>query len=99
MLLALVMVQSWLPAAAPLPTLPLRLATEAPASGGSLIGVVMLTKDLRHWNQDGENMKKQMEAAGYTIEYITGNPADNNINFFFDGTISVLTVHPPPTDS
>ena len=26
----------------------------------------------------------------YNIEYITGDPGDNNINFFFDGAISVL---------
>ena len=26
----------------------------------------MPTKDLQRWNQDGENMKAQLEAAGYT---------------------------------
>lgn len=100
------------------------------AEGGNLVGVAMPTKDLQRWNQDGENMKAQLEAAGYTvdlqyaandiptqvsqienmiangcevlviasidgdktynIEYITGDPGDNNINFFFDGAISVL---------
>lgn len=100
------------------------------AEGGNLVGVAMPTKDLQRWNQDGENMKAQLEAAGYTvdlqyaandiptqvsqienmiangcevlviasidgdktynIEYITGDPGDNNINFFFNGAISVL---------
>lgn len=49
--------------------------TEAPADdggaasgGGELIGVSMPTKDLQRWNQDGENMKKELEAAGYTVD-------------------------------
>ncbi|MBO4939271.1 MAG: sugar-binding protein [Oscillospiraceae bacterium] len=51
-------------------------ATEAPAAedeapaaeGGNLVGVAMPTKDLQRWNQDGENMKAQLEAAGYTVD-------------------------------
>ena len=49
--------------------------TEAPADdggsasgGGELIGVSMPTKDLQRWNQDGENMKAQLEAAGYEVD-------------------------------
>lgn len=48
--------------------------TEAPAEedgasgGGQLIGVSMPTKDLQRWNQDGENMKAELEAAGYTVD-------------------------------
>ena len=41
---------------------------EAPAGDGSLVGVAMPTKDLQRWNQDGENMKAQLEAAGYTVD-------------------------------
>ncbi len=41
---------------------------EAPAAGGNLIGVSMPTKDLQRWNQDGENMKAQLEKAGYTVD-------------------------------
>ena len=37
-------------------------------SGGNLVGVAMPTKDLQRWNQDGENMKAQLEAAGYTVD-------------------------------
>lgn len=40
----------------------------APTGGGELIGVSMPTKDLQRWNQDGENMKKELEAAGYTVD-------------------------------
>ena len=43
-------------------------AAEAPAAGGDLVGVAMPTKDLQRWNQDGENMKAQLEAAGYQVD-------------------------------
>ena len=47
-------------------------AEEAPAADaaaeGGLVGVAMPTKDLQRWNQDGENMKTQLEAAGYTVD-------------------------------
>jgi putative multiple sugar transport system substrate-binding protein len=36
--------------------------------GGDLIGVAMPTKSLQRWNQDGDNMKKQLEAAGYRVD-------------------------------
>ncbi len=35
---------------------------------GEKVGVSMPTKDLQRWNQDGENMQKQLEAAGYTVD-------------------------------
>lgn len=38
------------------------------AEGGNLVGVAMPTKDLQRWNQDGENMKAQLEEAGYTVD-------------------------------
>jgi putative multiple sugar transport system substrate-binding protein len=40
--------------------------TEAPS--GDLVGVAMPTKDLQRWNQDGENMKKLLEEAGYEVD-------------------------------
>ena len=44
-------------------------ADDAAATGeGGLIGVAMPTKDLQRWNQDGENMKKQLEDAGYEVD-------------------------------
>ena len=33
-----------------------------------LIGVAMPTQDLQRWNQDGENMKAELEAKGYTVD-------------------------------
>ncbi len=35
---------------------------------GELIGVAMPTQDLQRWNQDGENMKAQLEEKGYTVD-------------------------------
>ena len=32
------------------------------------VGVSMPTKDLQRWNQDGDNMKAGLEAAGYTVD-------------------------------
>jgi ABC-type xylose transport system, periplasmic component len=40
------------------------LATEA----GGRVGVSMPTKDLQRWNQDGENMKAELEKAGYEVD-------------------------------
>ena len=37
-------------------------------SGGKLVGVAMPTKDLQRWNQDGDNMKKSLEDAGYEVD-------------------------------
>ena len=38
---------------------------EAPSN---LVGVSMPTKDLQRWNQDGDNMQKELEAAGYDVD-------------------------------
>ncbi len=45
-------------------------AAEAPAeeAGSNLVGVAMPTKDLQRWNQDGANMKAELEAAGYEVD-------------------------------
>ena len=42
------------------------LGTTANAEG--LIGVAMPTQDLQRWNQDGANMKSELEAAGYEVD-------------------------------
>ena len=42
-------------------------ATSAFAEG-ELVGVAMPTKDLQRWNQDGENMKNQLEEAGFKVD-------------------------------
>ena len=56
--------------AAPAATEAAPAATEAaPApEAGALIGVAMPTKDLQRWVQDGDNMKAQLEAAGYQVD-------------------------------
>ncbi len=41
--------------------------TEA-AAAKVKVGVSMPTKDLQRWNQDGANMKSQLEAAGYDVD-------------------------------
>ena len=43
-------------------------AAEAAPAGDNLVGVAMPTKDLQRWNQDGENMKAMLEAAGYDVD-------------------------------
>ncbi|MBO4836495.1 MAG: sugar-binding protein [Clostridia bacterium] len=35
---------------------------------GEKVGVSMPTKDLQRWNQDGEYMQKELEAAGYVVD-------------------------------
>ena len=42
--------------------------TGSGAAGGTKVGVAMPTKDLQRWNQDGANMQKELEAAGYTVD-------------------------------
>jgi putative multiple sugar transport system substrate-binding protein len=43
-------------------------AAEAAGGAGGKVGVSMPTKDLQRWNQDGDNMKSQLEAAGYEVD-------------------------------
>ncbi|MBH1942246.1 sugar-binding protein [Mobilitalea sibirica] len=40
----------------------------ASKDGAKKVGVAMPTKDLQRWNQDGANMKKELEAAGYSVD-------------------------------
>lgn len=43
-------------------------STAKTTEGTGKIGVSMPTQSLQRWNQDGSNMKKQLEAAGYTVD-------------------------------
>ncbi len=43
-------------------------ATEAVDVSDVTIGISMPTQDLQRWNQDGDNMKSEFEAAGYTVD-------------------------------
>ncbi len=42
--------------------------TDGGSASGVKVGVSMPTKDLQRWNQDGDNMQKELEAAGYTVD-------------------------------
>jgi len=50
---------------------------EATEEEGALIGVTMPTKSLQRWNQDGDNIKKQLEAKGYKVDL---QYAENDVN-------------------
>ena len=38
------------------------------AKGSAMVGVSMPTKDLQRWNQDGDRIKDDLEAAGYEVD-------------------------------
>jgi len=42
--------------------------TTTTETSSGLVGVSMPTKDLQRWNQDGDNMKTLLEAAGYQVD-------------------------------
>ena len=48
--------------------LSLSLLTVASAEAPKKVGVAMPTQSLQRWNQDGANMKAQLEAAGYEVD-------------------------------
>ncbi len=46
-----------------------------------LIGVAMPTQDLQRWNQDGENMKAQLEEKGYEVDLqYAGNDVQTQVS-------------------
>ena len=44
------------------------VASVSALADGQKVGVSMPTKDLQRWVQDGENMQKELEAAGFEVE-------------------------------
>ena len=44
------------------------VASVSALAEGQKVGVSMPTKDLQRWVQDGENMQKELEAAGFEVE-------------------------------
>ncbi len=68
-------------------TAPAATTTEAKPAGG-LIGVAMPTQSLQRWNQDGENMKKELEAKGYTVDL---QYANNDVNTQIQGIENMIT--------
>jgi len=51
--------------------------TSGGAGSGKVIGVAMPTQSLQRWNQDGANMKQQLEAKGYSVDL---QYANNDVN-------------------
>jgi putative multiple sugar transport system substrate-binding protein len=57
------------------------MVTGCSSSGKNLVGVAMPTKSLQRWNQDGENMKKALEAAGYEVDLqYADNKVENQVS-------------------
>lgn len=44
------------------------VSTPETSESKGTIGVAMPTKDLQRWNQDGSNMQKQLQDAGYVVD-------------------------------
>lgn len=63
-------------------------AAEAPAASNITVGVAMPTQSLQRWNQDGTNMKAQLEAEGYTVDL---QYANNDINTQLQQLENMLT--------
>ncbi|MDR1536594.1 MAG: sugar-binding protein [Clostridiales bacterium] len=67
------------------------------AAAGGKIGVSMPTQSLQRWNQDGSNMKAQLEAAGYTVDLQYAGDNDiptqvSQIENMISGGCSVLVI-------
>ena len=50
------------------------------SAGGKTVGIAMPTKSLERWNRDGEYLKAQFEAAGYSVELKYSDNNDNQQN-------------------
>ena len=65
-------------------------------AGGKKIGVSMPTKSLQRWNQDGDNMKKELEAAGFEVDLQYANDdisvQVNQIESMINGGCKVLVI-------
>ncbi|MCR4896091.1 MAG: substrate-binding domain-containing protein [Lachnospiraceae bacterium] len=82
------------------------LLTGCGASGGNSgastsdapkkVGVSMPTKDLQRWNQDGDNMEKELKAAGFEVElqYANNDPQTqlSQIETMISNGCSVLVI-------
>ena len=61
--------------------LALALCISCAAAFADTVGVSMPTKDLQRWNQDGDNMKKMLEEAGYEVDLQYGaNDVQTQLN-------------------
>jgi putative multiple sugar transport system substrate-binding protein len=67
------------------------------SSGKVKIGVSMPTQSLQRWNQDGNNMKAQLETAGYQVDLQYAGDNDiptqvNQIENMITGGVKVLVI-------
>ncbi|MGL6198132.1 MAG: multiple monosaccharide ABC transporter substrate-binding protein [Lachnospiraceae bacterium] len=69
---------------------------DSDSAGTKKIGVAMPTKDLQRWNQDGENMKAQLEEAGYEVDlqYASNDVATqvSQIENMISGDVDLLVI-------
>ncbi|MFP4015487.1 MAG: multiple monosaccharide ABC transporter substrate-binding protein [Halanaerobiales bacterium] len=76
-------------------TMVLTISAASFAADGK-IGVAMPTQSLQRWNQDGANMKAQLEEAGYTVDlqYANNNVATqiSQIENMILGGVDVLVI-------
>ncbi len=57
------------------------VSVNAMAEESHVIGVAMPTQDLQRWNQDGSNMKAQLEEKGYTVDLqFAGNDVGTQVS-------------------
>jgi len=72
------------------------VAAMSGAAMAEKVGVSMPTKDLQRWNQDGDNMQKELEAAGYEVElqYASNDPSTqlNQIKTMIGNGADVLVI-------
>ena len=76
---------------------------EGTAAEGGTVGVAMPTKDLQRWNQDGANMKEELEKAGYSVDlqYANNDVATQvtQIETMVSSGVDVLVIVPVEGDS
>ena len=74
----------------------LMLVVASAAALAEKVGVSMPTKDLQRWVQDGENMQKELEAAGFEVElqYASNDvPTQlNQVETMIDNGCSVIVI-------
>lgn len=73
------------------------------SSGNNKIGVALPTKELQRWNQDGANIKKELEDAGYEVDLqYAGNDNSQMVSIcenMISGGCKVLVITPIDGDA
>ena len=72
-------------------------------SGNNKVGVALPTKELQRWNQDGANIKKELEDAGYEVDLqYAGNDNAQMVSIcenMISGGCKVLVITPIDGDA